>query len=107
MEELNREACIYSESPLSMKFSAELCNNYTFLLLLLVIFNPIIGFTYYVQGMTIIPIPDLAQVGLFNFFQVLIIHAILTIPYYYLLSCLIVWIYDKVKKKMKFENQQI
>jgi len=94
-EKLNKEACYSHEVIGGAVFIGGLCDFR--LLPLLIIFNPIIGFTHYVNG-AIIPKPEIGQ-NLTNLIGLSLFNAILTLPYYYIISCLIVWLYDKFRKK--------
>ena len=94
-EELNKEACYSHKGIGGAVFIGGLCDFR--LLPPLIFFNPIIGFSHYVNG-AIIPKPEIGQ-PLTNLIGLSLFNAILTLPYYYLLSCFIVWIYNKFKKK--------
>jgi hypothetical protein len=81
-QELNRKACEPSELFPFITSVGGLCDFR--LLPLLIFFNPLVSSIVYVQGLVI--------------HQILYILLILIqLPYNYIISCFIIWIYDKLK----------
>jgi hypothetical protein len=105
IQQINKDACTSLPKKNAMSFyisypgesSLErLCD--VNLLPTISIINPIIGFWAYTGG-AVIQIPDMSMSDFSSGIAVYLMFFFLSLPYVYLLSCLIVWIYDRVKKK--------
>jgi len=111
IQQLNKDACLLEQSkngqsihiPFAGESSLErLCN--ANLLSKIMIINPAIDFLSLYEGtnrgeQVIIQIPDANTSDFSSGMIVYLMFFSLSFPYIYVISCLIVWIYDKLKKK--------